>query len=199
MLRFTRIHSRPLLWKLGLLVYVVTVLGLGLAWYLVEAQRRETQAPNDFDKLECLTLLNDPRLLSKLIRTGEADYRYNCHGWTFTRGEREVSADEVQEWLQEDYRSIDTPELGDIVVYCDHVGQIMHSGVVKALGENGFVLVESKWGTAGRFLHEPTISRGFTSFNYFHKSGDVAKAKSNHKVEAETVEAETVEAVGEDQ
>jgi hypothetical protein len=157
---------------------IVVLVGLGAAGYHFTAMLHPFASPNDFSRLEEMTLLSDPVLRAKLIRTGEADYRYNCHGWTFTRGEREVHAEEVEDRLGLEYQKTTQPQLGDIVVYRDHIGQVMHSGVVTKVGEGGVMLVESKWGTSGRFLHEPAISRTFSSHAFYQKIPEVAKAKT---------------------
>jgi hypothetical protein len=132
--------------------------------------------PQDLLELEAQTILSDPRSHAKLIRTADADYRYNCHGWTFTRGQREVHSDEVEQRLKDEYHPTENPQLDDVVVYRDHRGDVMHSGVVKAVGQDGFVLVESKWGTAGRFIHEPSIARTFRSFQFYHKVTETSAA-----------------------
>ncbi len=162
------------------------------AVYYCGLSLRDLAKPNDYAELEALGMLSDPNLQTKLIRTGEADYRFNCHGWTFTHGEREVDADEVERRLAEEYQPTRNPQLGDIIVYRDHRGQVMHSGVVKAVGEGGLVLVESKWGASGRFIHEPDVGRTFASHRFYHKVSDLAKtaeAKALDKNDGETVEA----------
>lgn len=116
--------------------------------------------PGSFDKVEDLleweadTLLSDPHYAQQFIRTGPPELRYNCHGWTFARGQRTVIDDEVKDLLNSDrFRKVSVPMSGDIVVYYDKTGDLCHSGIVKATGRQSFVLVESKWGGAGRFLH----------------------------------------------
>jgi hypothetical protein len=186
-LRHALLSPRALKW--GGLAVGLMLIGLGGVAHFCDTRLRAAATPNDLFALEALTLLSDPQLRTRLIRTADADYQYNCHGWTFTRGEREVDMDEVARRLEEEYRPTTQPKLGDIVVYRNHLGDIMHSGVVKAVGEEGFVLVESKWGTAGRFIHEPTISRTFASFSYYEKAPAVVKKKAPREAEAETLEA----------
>lgn len=157
--------------------------------YGVQHYSGDVAKPMNLVELEAATILSDPRLHAKLIRTAESDYRYNCHGWTFTHGQREVEADEVERLLAEEYEPACELQLDDIIVYRDHCGQVMHSGVVKAVGQNGFVLVESKWGTSGRFIHEPNIERTFASFDFFHKVPALAKEKDGKKTETETMDA----------
>lgn len=157
--------------------------------YLIAESLREVAKPMGFSDIEALTLLSDPQLHAGLIRTGEADYHYNCHGWAFTHGQREVDAEEVEQFLQEEYQPTQKPQLGDVIVYRDHIGRPMHSGVVKAVGEDGLVLVESKWGASGRFIHQPNISRTFSSFGFYHKDPELAKGKQAKEQHAEAVDA----------
>lgn len=104
--------------------------------------------------LEAETLLRDPQYAFQFIRTANADVSYNCHGWTFRAGKRSVSEAEVMEWIGSPrYKPVITlPQVGDIVLYYrDSV--LCHSGIVQAVSRNGIILVESKWGSLGRFLH----------------------------------------------
>jgi len=162
-------------WFLGA-VGLTALLLSGVA-YCFDQSLRDLGKSNNYSELEALSMLSNPSLQSRLIRTGNSDYRFNCHGWTFTHGQREVEAEEVEERLAEGYQPTLEPQLGDIIIYRDHVGQVMHSGIVKAVGEDGFVLIESKWGVSGRFIHEPDISRTFASHQYFHRIPDLAKTK----------------------
>lgn len=118
------------------------------------------QKPKTFSHVEELleweaeTLLSDPHYAQQFIRTGPPDPQFNCHGWTFTHGQRDITEDEVNDLLQSGrYRKVTSPMSGDIVIYYDKDSNLCHSGIVKATGRQGFVLVESKWGGAGRFLH----------------------------------------------
>ena len=45
------------------------------------------------------------------------------------------------------------PQAGDLVVYRDGGGQVSHTGIVYSAVPGGLVLVESKWGKGGRFIH----------------------------------------------
>lgn len=122
-------------------------------------------------ELEATTLLNDPHYAQQFIRTGPAKLEYNCHGWTFTRGRRDMTCDEVIERLNSGrYRKVMIPLPGDIVIYYDKDNNLCHSGVVKATGLRGFVLVESKWGGAGRFLHLLTLPKVHARFDFYRRT-----------------------------
>ena len=47
------------------------------------------------------------------------------------------------------------PRPGDVAIFRDLAGQVTHSAVVRGLASDGLVILESKWGWAGRFLHTP--------------------------------------------
>ncbi|HMP16259.1 MAG TPA: hypothetical protein PKD72_04490 [Gemmatales bacterium] len=120
--------------------------------------------------LEAKTLLRDPANAFQFIRTGTADPSYNCHGWTFRFGKRSVGIDEVEQWLNSSrYKALaekSRPRPGDIVIYY-RGDDICHSGVIQAIGFNGMIFVESKWGTLGRFIHSihaPKIASRFTIY-----------------------------------
>ncbi|MCS7167723.1 MAG: hypothetical protein RMI91_05585 [Gemmatales bacterium] len=95
----------------------------------------------------------------KLIRTAPPDPRYNCFGWVFTAGQYILAPDDVQRILEDNgYYEVHEPEPNDVVVYYDQQGMITHTALVRAVGPDGFVLVESKWGiSGGRYLHLPEL------------------------------------------
>jgi hypothetical protein len=96
---------------------------------------------------------------SQLIRTAPPDPNYNCHGWVFTGGQFILAPDAVEMILHDNgYYPVERPRVGDIVVYYDQGGMITHTALVRAIGEEDFVLVESKWGCkGGRYLHLPEL------------------------------------------
>jgi hypothetical protein len=89
----------------------------------------------------------------RAIRTAEPDPAYNCHGWVFTGGKYWVKGREVDPILsQNHYAAVAAPEPGDVAVYRDASGAAVHTALVRAVTE-GYALVESKWGSLGRFVH----------------------------------------------
>lgn len=104
------------------------------------------------------------------IQTGSADEYYVCHEWTFAGGPDEtVLADDIQTLLdQRGYRPVEVPQVGDVIVYRRRAGgDIDHSGRVKAVDGQGLVLIESKWGHQGRYLHRPELPDVFAQFAYY--------------------------------
>jgi hypothetical protein len=162
---------------IGRIILLLTGVFLGLAMLTAGILENRHRKPNYLDRMEELLsweadyLLKDPRYAQQFIRTGPPNEVYNCHGWTFTRGRRALDITEVKMLLNNGlYRKVDSPESGDIVIYYDSQGDICHSGVIKATGRNGFVLVESKWGTAGRFLHMLRLPKVHASYEFYRRS-----------------------------
>jgi hypothetical protein len=90
----------------------------------------------------------------KLIQTGRVDPGYNCHGWVFTGGKRWVRGKEVEGILRDNrYQRVSRPGAGDLAVFRDAAAVVTHSALVRGVNEDGTVLLESKWGTIGRYVH----------------------------------------------
>ncbi len=91
----------------------------------------------------------EPRLLQRVIRTSAPEDRCNCHGWVFAEGAGHIGGPDVERILQDNgYQATEVAAVGDVVIYRDDAGAIVHSGVVRALGSGGLVLIESKWGSS---------------------------------------------------
>lgn len=90
---------------------------------------------------------------AQLIRLGEANPASNCHGWVFTKGRYGVRDSDVDAILADhDYELVTAPAEGDLAVYSTDE-QICHSGIVRIAGANAPILIESKWGPFGVYLH----------------------------------------------
>jgi len=88
-----------------------------------------------------------------LICTGPAEAGYNCHGWVFTGGRYWIDGVEVERILAENgYQRVTTPRPGDLAIYRND-SEITHSAVVRTVEADGLLLVESKWGQLGRYIH----------------------------------------------
>lgn len=154
----------------GLLLICTSVLVAGMLFYVNQKPRTFSQV-EDLLEWEAETLLSDPHYAQQFIRTGPPELLYNCHGWTFAQGQRAVSDEEVNDFLQSGrYRKVNIPVSGDVVVYYDKSGDLCHSGIVKATGRQGFVLVESKWGGAGRFLHKLNLPQVQTRHEFYRRN-----------------------------
>lgn len=94
----------------------------------------------------------------RLIRTLPADHRANCHGWIFAERRWWILGDDIDAVVQDNgYERVFEPRIGDLVMYREGANPATHTGVVFAAPKNGIVLVESKWGALGSYLHVPDV------------------------------------------
>jgi hypothetical protein len=90
---------------------------------------------------------------SQIIRLYEANSASNCHGWVFTGGEFGIRDPDVAAILHYNgYQEVGEPREDDLAIYMD-AGQITHSGVVRMVDKHAPILIESKWGPLGVYLH----------------------------------------------
>ena len=111
-------------------------------------------------KLDPATKSRPDRLLGFrdwTIELAPPDPQTNCHGWLFASGKGLIDNPYVDQILADNgYHDVATPAPGDIIVYRSaRDNSIVHTGLIKAATDDGIVLVESKWGYYGRFLHQP--------------------------------------------
>jgi len=96
----------------------------------------------------------------RLIIAGGADALSNCHGWVFTDGEFCIDGASIDDIVRENgYLQVAEPRPADLIIYRDADGVPVHTGIVKATGRNGFVLIESKWGQLDVYWHTPADQR----------------------------------------
>jgi hypothetical protein len=89
-----------------------------------------------------------------VIQSAPAGPGYNCHGWVFAGGRFWVADSAVPGILHDNgYRTVSRPRPGDLAVFTDHGATVTHSAVVRGWATNGAVLLESKWGVRGRYVH----------------------------------------------
>jgi hypothetical protein len=130
---------------------------------------REAVSPRDDATLYALEecILRNPALHDQFIRHQPATDRSNCHGWVFTGGRYWVVGHDVDHILTENrYRPVADPKPRDLIVYRSGA-TVLHSGVVRYVTEGQPVLVESKWGCTGVFLHAADGSFYGSSFTYY--------------------------------
>ncbi|HEX3148444.1 MAG TPA: hypothetical protein VHR66_10195, partial [Gemmataceae bacterium] len=124
---------------------------------------RSTKEVNEVE----LHALTDLGFAQRMIRTGPASEITNCHGWVFAASKYWVAPDDVDQLLLDNkYVSVSEPRPGDLVIYRQG-NNILHSAVVRTLMDNGPVLVESKWGWMGTFIHSVTGSCYGQIFTYY--------------------------------
>jgi hypothetical protein len=103
-----------------------------------------------------------------LIRRKEADMMANCHGWVFTAGRFLLKGNDVDRILCDNhYYVVSAPKPGDIVIYRNEAGGILHTALVQGLLTDGTVITESKWGVDQRFLHLPSMQPYSQIFDYY--------------------------------
>ncbi len=103
-----------------------------------------------------------------LIRRGPPDDTSNCHGWVFTNGKYNIAGKSVTTILEQNsYVQVTRIEAGDLVVYRNTNGEISHTGIVRTVFAENDVLVESKWGRMGVYLHPVEKSCYGHDFEYY--------------------------------
>jgi hypothetical protein len=120
-------------------------------------------------------------LSGHVIRTGAASDEYNCHGWVFAEGHYWVKGEDVPTILEDNgYRSTAQPQVGDIVIYRDYGAHVAHSGVVRVANPDNPILIESKLGKGGRFVHTPEALRYGVDLTYYHTARPDHSIFSHH-------------------
>ncbi len=121
-------------------------------------------------------MVRDKGTLLRLIRISDLDWRANCHGWVFTGGRYWLKPEDVAVILEDNgYEQVSDPTVGDLAITQDDVGRILHSGIVRS-GPPGPLMIESKWGYLGRYLHAPE-DNPYGGFTYYRsqRSGHILK------------------------
>ena len=131
-------------------------------------------------------VIDSVRQADGVIRTGPAADEFNCHGWVFSDGRYWVTPGDVDYILADNgYQAVSQPRPGDLVVYRERE-RITHTGLVRTGGDGGPLLVESKWGWLGRFLHPPGGTCYGRSFTYYRspRAGHLLTGLRNDSVAA---------------
>lgn len=102
------------------------------------------------------------------IQRGPANPTSNCHGWVFLDSQFLISGEAVQQILDDNgYELVSEPKAGDVIIYRDANRNIVHSGLVRGVLNDETVIIESKWGTEGLFLHDPAGTPYSQLFEYY--------------------------------
>ena len=95
----------------------------------------------------------EQKTVTQFIRLSDLDPTSNCHGWVFAGGKYGVRDPEVAGILADNaYAEVAEPREGDLAIYF-RGDRIAHSGLVRAADKRSTILVESKWGPFGVYLH----------------------------------------------
>jgi hypothetical protein len=106
-----------------------------------------------------------------VVRTGPPDPTYNCHGWVFAGGLGWVYPESVDQILRENgYHVVVQPRVGDVICYRDESDLPMHTGIVHATSIDGQILIESKWGLMGRYIHGPADQPCGSNYRYYRSA-----------------------------
>jgi len=91
--------------------------------------------------------------LTQIIRLTEPNSAANCHGWVFTGGKYGIRDPEIAQILTDNgYGEVTAPREGDLAIYISD-SKTTHSGIVRIADQRSPILVESKWGPFGVYLH----------------------------------------------
>jgi hypothetical protein len=85
----------------------------------------------------------------------------DCHGLTFTNGEFWIDDPEVDKILYHEYRVTSQPQPGDILIYRDANGSVVHSVTVTQVGADGNVTEVSGLGGIQPAEHTSTPDAGW--------------------------------------
>lgn len=108
--------------------------------------------------------------MESTIQRGPADPAANCHGWVFLDSQFLIPGEAVQQILDDNgYELTEEPRAGDVIVYRNADREIVHSGLVRGVLNDGTIIIESKWGIEGTFLHDPDGTPYSTLYEY-HRS-----------------------------
>lgn len=111
-----------------------------------------------------------------LIRRKEIDLSSNCHGWVFTKGEHLIDSTGVAMILEDNgYTRTNSPASGDVAIYRNGNGKIIHTAVVCSILSDDTILLESKWGVHQRFIHLPEAQPYSTLVEYYRTSRRIHK------------------------
>ena len=91
----------------------------------------------------------------RILAVSPAELATNCHGWVFLGNGYCLLGQDIDAILEDNgYEKVAQPRHGDLIVYRNGPANIVHTGLVRIV-DDGMILVESKWGVLGRFLHAP--------------------------------------------
>jgi hypothetical protein len=133
---------------------------------------REAIEPRSVAELSALEdrVLNREAIRGRVIHRQPADDRSNCHGWVFTGGRCWIGGLSVDQILQDNaYEPVQEPRSGDLAVFRDGDGRVSHTAIVRYVTPGMPVMVESKWGCIGVYLHAAEASVYGTNITY-HRS-----------------------------
>jgi hypothetical protein len=105
------------------------------------------------------------------LRTTAEQMLANCHGWVFAEGGYLLRDADVEHILKDNgYQPSPTPRRGDLIVYRDENGGVIHTGVVQLAVLGKASLIESKWGLESCFVHPPKVQPYGNQFTFYRSA-----------------------------
>ncbi|HQR07523.1 MAG TPA: hypothetical protein PLN21_11910 [Gemmatales bacterium] len=148
---------------------VVTVLPTELGNNITLRQPAEDGTSENIKEYEELFFKVNVQWGAKLIHTQPASDECNCHGWVFAKGQFWITSQDVETIIHDDnYRRVTLPTTGDLAIYRNENGQIIHSAIVRGR-VNKDILVEGKWGPLGVYLHFAKNCSYGERIEYYHR------------------------------
>jgi len=106
----------------------------------------------------------------QIIRLAAPSADCNCHGWVYAGGRYAIQSRFIPELLADNgYVEVEQPRADDLVIYRGASGLVEHTGLVRLVGNSGLILVESKWGPLGVYLH-PVAAQPYGRGHKFYRS-----------------------------
>lgn len=113
-----------------------------------------------------------------MIQRASSGLLANCHGWVFLDGQFLITGDAVQRILDDnEYEVVEEALAGDVIIYRDNNRNIVHSGLVRGVLNDGTIIIESKWGVEGVFLHNPLDTPYSVLFDYYRSPRPTHRVK----------------------
>jgi cell wall-associated NlpC family hydrolase len=84
------------------------------------------------------------------------------------------------------YLPVEHAQAGDLIICRTESGVPSHTGIVRFVGDDGMVLVESKWGPLGVFLHTPETQPYEQQFGFWRSPRSGHRLRILPEMSAET-------------
>lgn len=144
----------------------------------VEVQAGHIYA-DDGTKLEAFQNLSD-----------DVRFDTDCHGVTFADAEYWINNGEAMKILSGDhYQQQENPQIGDVAVYFDEKGNVVHSATVIQIGEQPDNVVVEGLGGLEVTSHQDRVKEAWTApgtvVSYYRKSRDQAENEKKSKTTEE--------------
>jgi hypothetical protein len=124
-------------------------------------------------------ILAEEQYRHDVIRLAQVNPAGNCHGWVFTAGRYGIRNPDLPLILKDNgYAEVEQVREGDLAIYINN-NQVTHSGLVRYVNPDGKIVIESKWGPFGTFLH-PMQSQPFSGVCRFYRSERQGHALALH-------------------